>query len=83
MRCYYKLIHLFFTRQANHVHYFGIGIYDEKEKAMDAVEALRTKDGFCLRPDKFHIFKVFRLRTPRFLNRTYWVDGFSSYPYAK
>lgn len=83
MMCYYKVIHLFFTRQADHVHYFGIGIYDSKKKAMDAVDELKTKEGFCLRPEKFCVFKVLRLRTPKFLNQTYWVDGFSSYTYPK
>ena len=35
---YYKVIHLFFTKQADHIHCFDIGIYDSKTLAMDVVE---------------------------------------------
>lgn len=80
---YYKLIHLFFTKQADHIHYFNIGIYDSKMLAVDAIEMLKTKDGFCLRPDKFRIIKVLRLRKPKLLNQTYWIDGFTTYTYSK
>ena len=40
MKIYYKVIHLFFTRQADHIHCFEIGIYDSKKKALDAIDAL-------------------------------------------
>lgn len=80
---YYKLTHLFFTKQADHIHYFNIGIYDSKTLAKDAIEILKTKDGFCLRPDKFRIIKVLRLRKPKLLNQTYWIDGFTTYTYSK
>ena len=80
---YYKLIHLFFTKQSDHIHYFDIGIYDSKTLATDAIEMLKTKAGFCLRPDKFRIIKVLRLRKPKLLNQTYWIDGFTTYTYSK
>lgn len=83
MEIYYKVIHLFFTKQADHIHFFGIGIYDSKEKALNAVDALKVKEGFCLRPDKFYVYKVLRLRQPKLLNQTYWVEGFTTYTYSK
>lgn len=83
MRTYYKVVHLFFTKQPAHVHFFNIGIYDGKKKAFSAIDKLKTKEGFCLRPDKFHTYKVFRFRTPKLLNRTYWIDGFITYTYTK
>ncbi len=80
---YYKVIHLFFTKQPEHIHYFNIGIYDSKESAGNAVDILKTKDGFCQHPDKFYILKVFRFKNPKFLNRTFWIDGFTTYTYTK
>lgn len=76
---YYKVIHLFFTKQADHIHCFVIGIYDSKQKAQDAINELKTKEGFCLRPNKFYIFKTIRFKKPRLLNMTYWQDGFTTY----
>ena len=83
MNIYYKVIHLFFTKQAEHIHFFPIGIYDTNEKALSAIDSLKTKEGFGLRPDKFYVYRVLRLRKPKFLNQTYWVDGFSTYTYTK
>ena len=80
---YYKVIHLFLTKQADHIHYFNIGIYDAKKLAENAVQILKTKDGFKLHPHKFHIIRVFRLKKPKLLNKTYWIDGFTTYTYTK
>ena len=83
MRTYYRVFHLFFTKQAEHIHFFDIGIYDSKEKATNTVKLMSTKEGFSLRPDKFYICRVFRFRVPKLLNRTYWIDGFTTYTYTK
>ena len=83
MGVYYKVVHLFFTKQPARIHFFDIGIYDSKKKAFHSIEQLKTKEGFCLRPDKFHICKVLRFRAPRLLNRTYWIDGFITYTGTK
>ena len=80
---YYKAIHLFFTRQADHIHYFLIGIYDSRAKASEAIALLKGQEGFCLRPDHFHVLPVLRLRKPKLLNRTYWIGGFETYTYNK
>ena len=80
---YYRVIHFFITKKAEHFHFFNIGIYDTRQRAMDAVEALKVKEGFCLRPDKFYIIRGVRFRKPKFLNRTHWAEGFFSYTYSK
>ena len=80
---YYKVIHLFLTKQADHIHYFNIGIYDTKRLAENAVQILKTKDGFKLRPHRFYIIKVFRFKKPKLLNQTYWIDGFTTYTFTK
>jgi hypothetical protein len=80
---YYRLTHFFITAKQDHFHYFDIGIYDSKEKAQAALELLKTKPGFCLRPNAFRIRKVIRFGTPRLLNNTYWIDGFETYTYTK
>ena len=83
MKLYYKVLHLFFTKEANHTHCFDIGIYDSKEKAKRAIKLLKTKEGFCLRPDKFYIYRVLRFRKQKLLNQTYWIDGFNTYSHKK
>lgn len=80
---YYRLTHFFITKQAEHFHFFPIGIYDSKEKAESALSKLMDKPGFCLRPNAFRIHKVIRLRKPKFLNCTYWIDGFETYTYTR
>ncbi len=75
---YYKVTHFFLTKQPSHIHAFDIGIYDSREKAQYAVAQLKEKEGFCLRPNRFYIYKVLRFRRPKFLNNTYWVDGFTT-----
>ena len=79
----HRLTHFFITRQAEHFHYFDIGIYDSKEKAQAALELLKTKPGFCLRPKAFRIRRVIRFKRPRLLNNTYWIDGFETYIYTR
>lgn len=79
----YKVVHLFFSRKPEYIHCFDIGIYDSKEKASSAIAQLRIKEGFCLRPNQFYTFKVLRIRPPKLLNRTYWVEGFTTYTYTK
>ncbi|MBE6814732.1 MAG: hypothetical protein E7522_04705 [Ruminococcaceae bacterium] len=76
---YYKVIHFFITRHKEHFHWFNIGIYDCNEKANKAVEELKTKKGFSIRPNNFYIFKVLKLKKPALLNKTFWVDGFENY----
>lgn len=80
---YYRLTHFFITHQPDHFHSFDIGIYDSKGKAQAALDLLKSKPGFCLRPNAFKIRRVIRIKRPRFLNNTYWTDGFEIYTYMR
>lgn len=80
---YYKVIHLFFTKQPEHIHYFSIGIYDSKEKALCEIEKLKTQEGFKLRPHKFYIIRTIRFKKPGLLNKTFWAEGFKTYTYTR
>jgi hypothetical protein len=80
---YYRLTHFFITKQAEHLHYFDIGIYNSKAKAEAALAEVRDKPGFSLRPHAFRIRKVFRFRKPKLVDQTYWIDGFETYTYTR
>ena len=58
-----------------------IGIYSSKENAEKAIEQLKTKNGFKDTVDGFKITKIFTLFKPRFLDNTYWDEGFDTYTY--
>ena len=45
--------------------------------------AKKRQEGFCIRPNKFYIIPVIRIRKPRLLNITYWDGGFFTYTYKK
>ena len=79
---YYKVFHFFITKQKEHFHFFNIGVYDSYQKASKAVEELKTKQGFLLRPDKFYITKTIKFKTPDCLNKTFWSKGFTSFNYS-
>ena len=80
---YYKLTHFFITKQPDYFHRFPIGIYDSRAKALTALDCVKSKPGFCLRPNAFHILPVIRFRQPKLVNRTYWIDGFETYTYIR
>jgi hypothetical protein len=78
---YYKVFHFFITKQKEHFHFFNIGIYDSLKNANDAIEKLKTKQGFSLRTDKFYIIKTVKFKAPDCLNKTFFEDGFKSCKY--
>ena len=65
----------------DHIECKEIGIYSSKEKAEKAIEQLKTKNGFKDTVDGFKITKIFTLFKPRFLDNTYWDEGFDTYTY--
>ena len=67
----------------NHIESKTIGIYSSLENAEKAIASLKTKSGFKNTAEGFRIKKVFCLFKPRFLDNTYWVDGFDTYTYEK
>lgn len=65
----------------DHIECKEIGIYSSKEKAEKAIEQLKRKNGFKDTVDGFKITKIFTLFKPRFLDNTYWDEGFDTYTY--
>ena len=68
-------------RLVGHVERKDIGIYSSLENAAEAVTTLKVKNGFRNTVEGFKIRKVFTFCKPRFLDHTYWVDGFDVYTY--
>ena len=65
----------------DHIERKNIGIYSSLENAENAIALLKTKSGFQNTVDGFRIRKAFYLFKPRFLDNTYWIDGFDTYTY--
>ena len=79
MKIYYKVYHFYFRKTKDHFNLKSIGIYDTKSKAVNAINEVKVKSGFMDYPEKFHIIKTVRFRLPKFLNKTFWNDGFVVY----
>lgn len=77
----YKVIHKY--KLDNHFERADIGIYSFEEKALNAIEELRYKLGFCDTQDGFKIKKVFRLFKPKLIDKAFWIDGFETYTYKR
>ena len=76
---YYKVTHQYQSngrRERKH-----IGVYSSAEKAEEAIEALKKREGFCETPSGFQIKKVMRLLQPKLLDKTFWADGFFTYTF--
>ena len=79
MKVYYKVSCFYITREPDHIHRFGIGIFDSRDKAEYAVRMVIDKPGFCEHRDKIKINRVLRFSSPRLLNKIFWEDGFVTY----
>lgn len=75
----YKVIHR--HRVLNHPETKAIGIYSSLCNAEAAMAALKTKAGFRETAHGFRIKRVFRLFKPKLLDKTFWIDGFTTYTY--
>ena len=60
-----------------------VGIYSSEINAANAVELLKTKDGFKETADGFKIKRVLKLFKPLFLDKTFWADGFDTYRFNR
>lgn len=60
-----------------------IGIYSSETNATNAVELLKTKDGFKETADGFKIKRVLKFFKPLFLDKTFWKDGFDTYRFNR
>ncbi|MBQ7347330.1 MAG: hypothetical protein IJW55_05175 [Clostridia bacterium] len=75
----YKVTHKY--KLGTHFERKDIGIYTSKENAVDTIEKLKRKVGFCDTKEGFRLKKVFRIFKPKFIDKTFWVDGFITYTY--
>ncbi len=78
---YFKVMHKY--KLIDHYEKKEIGIYTSLEKAKDAIEGLSDKPGFKNTVYGFKIKKVFRLFKPKWVDRTFWEEGFDTYTYRK
>ncbi len=76
---FYKVTHKY--KLDNHFERKDIGIYSSEGNARNAVEELKQKIGFCDTQEGFKIKKVYRLFTPKLIDKTFWDDGFVTYTY--
>lgn len=60
-----------------------VGIYSSEINATNAVELLKTKDGFKETADGFKIKRVLKFFKPLFLDKTFWADGFDTYRFNR
>ena len=77
MKLYYKVYHFYFRKIKDRFNFKDIGIYDSLEKANNAIETLKTQEGFIDYPDNFYVIKTIRFHSPKLLNRTFWEEGFT------
>ena len=75
----YKVIHKY--KLQDHFECKGIGVYSSLFNAQNAIELLKTKEGFKDTAHGFKTKKVFRLFKPKFIDKTFWIDGFVTYTY--
>lgn len=74
---YYKVIHKY--KLENHNEVKEIGVFDSKNKALDAIECVKNKPGFKEYQDCFFVKKVFKIFKPALVNNVYWNEGFDTY----
>lgn len=76
---FYKVIHKY--KLDGHFERKNIGIYSSKENALNAIQSLKQKIGFCDVQNCFKVKKVFRLFKPKLTDKNFWIDGFVTYTY--
>lgn len=78
---YFKVIHKYKLRDRKEVK--DIGIFSSYENAKNAVEVVKTKEGFRDTINGFRIKKIFKFIKPKVLDKIFWVDGFDTYIYRE
>ena len=74
---YYKVIHKY--KLDNQDEMKEIGVFSSQERALEAIDKVKSKPGFAEYQDGFTIEKFFKLSKPLFLNNVFWSDGFDTY----
>ena len=80
MKTYYRVLHVYYL--IDHAQVKDIGIFSTEEKALQAIEQVKSYPGFCDHPDGFKIKKKMRRKRPKLTDRIYWSDGFFTYIYS-
>ena len=76
---FYKVLHSYKLNSKSEKKH--IGIFSTLQNAEAAIEGLKDKKGFIDTPQYFKILKCFRFKTPRLIDRIFWIDGFETYSY--
>ncbi|MBU1094817.1 MAG: hypothetical protein KKH01_10205 [Firmicutes bacterium] len=79
MKTYFKVEHK--HKLIDHYERKLIGIYSSSKNAEMVIKILQSKPGFKDTPEGFIIKKIIRLSKYRFLDNTYWVEGYDTYTY--
>ncbi len=74
---YFKVVHKY--KIDNQYETKEIGVFSSKEKALEAIDAVKEKPGFVDHQDAFLTKKIFRLFKPPLLDHIFWCDGFDTY----
>ena len=74
---YYKVIHKYKSDDRDEIK--EIGVFSSKEKAFQAIDAVKDKPGFVDHQDGFLAKRFFRLFKPLLTDQIFWRDGFDTY----
>ena len=74
---YYKVIHKYKSDDRDEKK--EIGVFSSKEKAFQAIDAVKDKPGFIDRPDGFSVKRILRPFKPLLADQIFWCDGFDTY----
>jgi hypothetical protein len=78
---YYKVIHKY--RSADGDETKEIGIFSSKERAFQAINAVKDKPGFVDHQDGFSAERILRLFKPSLTDQIFWRDGFDTYYFSR
>ena len=78
---YYKVIHRY--KQDNRDEIKEIGIFSSRNKANEAIDAVKTKPGFIDYQDGFTVKRQFKIFKPTLLDSIFWGDGFDTYHFNR
>ena len=74
---YYKVIHEYKSDDRDEKK--EIGVFSSKEKAFQAIDAVKDKPGFVDHPAGFSAKRILRPFKPLLTDQIFWCDGFDTY----
>lgn len=78
---YYKVIHKYELDQSTEIK--EIGIFSTKNKANEAINAVKNKPGFVDYQYGFVVKRTFNFFKPTLLDHIFWGDGFDTYYFSR